>query len=143
MAAEAEAAHDGIWRVDSLAGQGDALAYQGDTAAARAAADAAVEAAARAWRGLRGRRLRGVGRRGPGRRRCCDGAGRDRGGLAAPECPAQRAAATQRVLSAEAALAGGDLVAARRWADEAVVDSDGLVPVGGADDARPRGDRAG
>ena len=42
----------------------------------------------------------------------------------------------------QAALAGGDLVAARRWADEAVVDNDRLVPVGGADDARPRGDRA-
>ena len=33
-------------RVDSLVGRGVALAYQGDTAAARAAADAAVEATA-------------------------------------------------------------------------------------------------
>ena len=46
MADEAEAAHDEIWRVDSLVGLGIALAYQGDTAAARAAADAAVEATA-------------------------------------------------------------------------------------------------
>ena len=46
VAAEAEAAHDGIWRADSLAYQGIALAWQGDTGAARAAADAAIEAAA-------------------------------------------------------------------------------------------------
>ncbi len=46
VADEAEAAHDEIWRVDSLVGLGIALAYQGDTAAARAAADAAVEATA-------------------------------------------------------------------------------------------------
>ena len=46
VAAEAEAAHDVIWRVASLACQGIVLAYQGDTGAARAAADAAVEVAA-------------------------------------------------------------------------------------------------
>ena len=46
VAVEAEAAHDEIFRADSLAYQGVALAYQGDTAAARAAVDAAVEAAA-------------------------------------------------------------------------------------------------
>ncbi len=38
--------HDGFGEAISLAYQGHALAYQGDTAAARAAADAAVEAAA-------------------------------------------------------------------------------------------------
>ena len=31
-------------------------------------------------------------------------------------------------LNAQAALAGGDLVAARRWADEAVATTTGLVP---------------
>ena len=46
VAAEAEAAHDGILEAVSLAHQGTVLAWQGDTAAARAAADAAVEAAA-------------------------------------------------------------------------------------------------
>ena len=56
-------------------------------------------------------------------------------------CPGRRR--LQRVLSAEAALAGGDLVAARRWADDAVSTTTGCVPVGRADDARPRGDRAG
>jgi len=45
VAAEAEAAHDEVWRVLSLAGQGIALAYQGEISAARAAADAAVESA--------------------------------------------------------------------------------------------------
>ena len=46
VVAEAEAAHDGLREVHSLAYQGVALAYQGDTGAARAAADAAIEAAA-------------------------------------------------------------------------------------------------
>ena len=46
VAAEAEAAHDEICRALSLAVQGIVLACQGDTAAARAAADAAIEAAA-------------------------------------------------------------------------------------------------
>ena len=46
VADEAEAAHDEIWRVDSLVGLGIALAYQGDDAPARAAADEAVEATA-------------------------------------------------------------------------------------------------
>ena len=88
--------------------------------AARAAADAAVEAAAELGGLYRGHRLRGVGYRGPGRRRCCDGAGRDRGGLAAPECPARRRRRCGAPISAQAALAGGDLIAARRWADDAV-----------------------
>ena len=80
-------------RVLSLAGQGIALAYQGEAAAARAAADAAIEAAAELGGMLRGIGLRGVGYRGPGRRRCCDGAGRERGGLAAPECRCPQTAA--------------------------------------------------
>ena len=46
-------------------------------------------------------------------------------------------------LECEAALAGGDLRAARRWADDAVVDSDWRVACLGANDARPGGDRAG
>jgi predicted ATPase/class 3 adenylate cyclase/DNA-binding CsgD family transcriptional regulator len=46
VAVEAQAAHDEILRADSLTFRGFALAYQGDTAAARAAADAAIQAAA-------------------------------------------------------------------------------------------------
>ena len=61
LVAEAQAAHDGLVEVNSLACQGVVLAYQGDTAAARAAADAAIEAAAELGGIYRGRGLRGVG----------------------------------------------------------------------------------
>ena len=73
VAAEAEAAHDDL-EVTRPRYQGFALAYQGEAAAARAAAEAALEAAAELGGLYRGRRLRRVWRRGPGRRRCCDGA---------------------------------------------------------------------
>ncbi|HVQ99266.1 MAG TPA: LuxR C-terminal-related transcriptional regulator, partial [Mycobacterium sp.] len=119
VADEAEAGHDEIWRVDSLVGLGMARAYQGDIAAARAAADAAVEATAELG-GLK--------------------AGAAYHTLALVALAAGDAATAQsateaawphwsglagakvlpRVLSAEAALAGGDLVAARRWADDIV-----------------------
>ena len=46
LVAEAQAAHDVLLEADSLAYQGVVLAWQGDTGAARAAADAAIEAAA-------------------------------------------------------------------------------------------------
>ena len=45
VAAEAAAAHDGLLQAVSLAHQGTALAWQGDTAAARAAAQASLESA--------------------------------------------------------------------------------------------------
>ena len=121
---EAEAAHDEVWRADSLVWRGIALAYQGDIAAARVAADAAVEATAEL--------------------------GETKGGgafwalatvaLAAGDVAAARdateaawphvsvlpvAAALGRVNSAAAALAGADLVAARGWADEAVATATG------------------
>ena len=43
VVAEAEAAHDGLFQAISLAHQGTALAWQGDTGAARAAAEASLE----------------------------------------------------------------------------------------------------
>src|SRR5262249_19083963 len=46
LVAEAQAAHDGLLEVNSLAGHSVVLALQGDAAAARAAADAAIQAAA-------------------------------------------------------------------------------------------------
>ena len=46
VVAEAEAAHDVLWRLNGLQSLGHVLAYQGDASAARAAADAAIEAAA-------------------------------------------------------------------------------------------------
>ena len=48
-----------------------------------------------------------------------------------------------RYWSAEAALAGGDLAAARGWADDAVVGDERAFTCVGADGARSRGDRAG
>ena len=62
--------------------------WQGETAAARAAADASLESASEFGDAHRERWLLRVGERGPGRRRCWDGAGRDRGGLGARECRA-------------------------------------------------------
>ena len=140
VADEAEAAHDEIFRADSLAYQGIALAYQGDTAAARAAVDAAVEAAAEfggvkaalAYAALAIVAL---------------AAGDAATALDATEAVGQRMSALpqtpaiQRVHSAEVALGGrgsgrGAPVGRRRR-----VDNDGRGPVGRADDARPRGDR--
>ena len=117
--AEAQAAHDGFHEAISLATQGIALAYQGDTGAARASADAAIQAAAE---------LGGLGA-GLGYRVLVFAA--LAAGDAATAQDATEAAwqyvsvlpamaAAQRPLNAEAALAGGDLAAARRWADDAV-----------------------
>jgi len=119
VADEAEAAHDEIFRADSLAYHGVALAYQGDTAAARAAADAAVEAAAELG-GLK------AGVAYSALAIAALAAGDAAMAQDATEAAWQhlsalpRAAAMQRVIAAQAALAGGDLVVARRWADDAV-----------------------
>jgi predicted ATPase/class 3 adenylate cyclase/DNA-binding CsgD family transcriptional regulator len=119
LVAEAQAAHDGLLEAQSLAYQGVALAHQGDTAASRAAADAAIEAASELGT-LRG----GVAYLTLARvalaagdvataRDASEAAGEHVGGLPA-------IAAVGRALEAQAALAGGVLVAARRWADDAV-----------------------
>jgi predicted ATPase/DNA-binding CsgD family transcriptional regulator len=119
VADEAEAAHDEIWRVDSLVGLGIALAHQGDYAAARAAADAAVEATAELG-GLKAAaayHVLAVAALAAGDATTA----RDATEAGRPFASAvPQATGLQRVLSAEAALAGGDLVAARRWADDAV-----------------------
>ena len=119
VADEAEAAHDEIWRVDSLAARGVVLAYQGDTGAARAAADAAVEATAelgglKAGLAYSALAIAAVA--------AGDAAtAQDATEAAWPRVSAVPGpAARQRVIAAQAALAGGDLVAARRWADDAV-----------------------
>jgi predicted ATPase/class 3 adenylate cyclase/DNA-binding CsgD family transcriptional regulator len=118
VADEAEAAHDEIWRVDSVVGRSFVLAHQGDIAAARATADAAVEATAELG-GLKAGaayHVMAIAALAAG-----DAATAQDATEAWPHvsAPAQMTV-LQRVLSAEAALAGGDLVAARRWADEAV-----------------------
>ncbi|MBV9321695.1 MAG: LuxR family transcriptional regulator [Mycobacterium sp.] len=119
VADEADAAHDEIFRADSLAGQGLALAYQGETGAARAAVDAAIEVAAELG----------------GPKACVAYFALATAALAAGDAAtAQDAteavwphasalpqtAAIGRLYKAQAALAAGDLVAARRWADDAV-----------------------
>jgi predicted ATPase/class 3 adenylate cyclase/DNA-binding CsgD family transcriptional regulator len=126
VAVEAEAAHDEIFRADSLAYQGIALAYQGDTAAARAAVDAAVEAAAE-FGGLKASLAYAA------LATVALAAGDAATALDATEVVGQRmsalphAPAIQRVLSAQVALAGGDLVAARGLADGVVSTTAGAL----------------
>ena len=123
LVAEARTAHDVLVEVISLACLGVVLAWQGDTAAARAAADAAIEAAAelggiaaaQGYAALAGAAL-AAGDAATLRDAC----------EAWPDLSAvPQYAAVQRTFNAGAALAGGDLVAGRRWADEAVTSTAG------------------
>jgi predicted ATPase/class 3 adenylate cyclase/DNA-binding CsgD family transcriptional regulator len=119
VADEAEAAHDEIFRLDGVAFRGVALAYQGDLAAARAAADAAVEAAAElsgpkaslAYLALAAAAL--AAGDATAAQEATEAAWRHVSVLPMP-------AAKRRVIAAQAALASGDLIGARRWADDAV-----------------------
>jgi DNA-binding CsgD family transcriptional regulator len=120
VAAEAQAAHDEISRVLSLGGQGMALAHQREVAGARAAAAASLEGGAE----LGGRFVTlghvvlGVAALAAG-----DTAAAHEMREAALQDISVHTGATeaaQRIFNAEAALADGDLAAARRWADEAV-----------------------
>jgi predicted ATPase/class 3 adenylate cyclase/DNA-binding CsgD family transcriptional regulator len=119
VADEAEAAHDEIWRADSLVGLCVARAYQGDTAAARSTADAAVEATAELGGLKAGAAYHALAL-------AALAAGDVTTAQEATEAaqPLLNAVplttAVQSVLKAEAALAGGDLVAARGWADDVV-----------------------
>jgi predicted ATPase/class 3 adenylate cyclase/DNA-binding CsgD family transcriptional regulator len=118
LVAEAKAAHDGLIEANSLAEQGVVLAWQGDTGAARAAADAAIQAAAEVggiFAVLGHGALVNAGL-------AAGDVATAQGALEAwPQLSALPVTATaQRVLGAKAALAGGDLLAARRCADEAV-----------------------
>jgi predicted ATPase/class 3 adenylate cyclase/DNA-binding CsgD family transcriptional regulator len=118
VADEAEAAHDEIWRVDSVVGRSFVLAHQGDIAAARATADAAIEATADLG-GLKAGaayHVLAIAALAAGDAATAQDATEAWPHVSAPT----QMTVLQRVLSAEATLAGGDLVAARRWADEAV-----------------------
>jgi predicted ATPase/class 3 adenylate cyclase len=124
LAAEAEAAHDVLYQVDGFAMQGCALAYQGDTGAARAAAAAAVGAASELVGPIAGTAYGAL-----------VVAALAAGDVATAQDAAEPAwqhmsvqpgtAAVQRAFNAQAALAGGDLSAARRWADDAVTTTTG------------------
>ena len=120
VAAEAEAAHDEIWRVTSLGAQGLGLAYQGEAAAARAAAEATLEGGAEL-----GGRYAVLGHLALGFAALAagDGAAAHEAREAARQhmtVVGGAVAALRRVWNAEAALADGDIAAARRLADEAV-----------------------
>ena len=130
LVAEAQAAHDGFVEVCSLAGRSIVLACQGDTAAARAAAAAAIEGAAEL-----GGIAAALGYSALAFAAQIDG---DIATLrdaveAWPDMSAVPQYATvQRNFKAMDAVARGDLVAARRWADEAVTNTSRLSPVGSA-----------
>jgi predicted ATPase/DNA-binding CsgD family transcriptional regulator len=118
LVAEAKAAHDVLLEVNSLAGQGIVLACQGDTVAARAAADAAIEAAAELG-GIYA--AMGYAALASAALAAGDVATLQDATEAWPHLSAlPHPAAVQRIFNAGAALARGDLLAARRWADEAV-----------------------
>jgi DNA-binding CsgD family transcriptional regulator len=120
VAAEGEAAHDEMLRVMSLGGQSLALAYRGEAAAARAAAEAILDGGAE----LGGRFaafapvVAGFAALAAGDRAAAHEA--REAALQYPIVVSGGAAALQRIWNAEAALAGRDLTAARRWADETV-----------------------
>ena len=126
VAAEAEAAHDGLLHAIGLAHQANALAWQGDESAARAVADASLESGSE-FGGL----AASVGYFALGNAAL---AANDVGtALDATAATWEHGrvlpgyAAHLRPLIAMAALAGGDLIAARRWADEAVATAPGWV----------------
>jgi DNA-binding CsgD family transcriptional regulator len=127
VAAEAEAARDEILRLDGLAFQSMALAFQGDTDAARAAADAAIQAAAELGGFKPGYAYVALGSAalaagdGAGARDATEAAWQHLGGLSILPANAQ----ITRIFGAQAALATGDLIAARRWADDAIATSTG------------------
>jgi predicted ATPase/class 3 adenylate cyclase/DNA-binding CsgD family transcriptional regulator len=119
LVAEAQASHDEVGGVFALAAQAFTLACQGDTAAARAAADAAIEGAAELG-GLTGGTgywalaVAALAAGDAGTAQDASEAAWQRWGVL------PQTAAKALAHKAPAALAGGDLVAARRLADEAV-----------------------
>jgi DNA-binding CsgD family transcriptional regulator len=124
VVAEADAAHDMIWRFLGLFMQAVPLAYHGDLSAARAAATAAIEGAADFggfYPGLAYGALAVVALA------AGDVAAADDALAAAWHhiSVQPKMAANWSAYVAQAALASGDLVAARRWADEAVATTTG------------------
>ena len=136
VVAEAKAAHDVLVEANSLGFQGSVLALQGDTGAARAVADAAIEAASEvgelhasvAYAALAAAAL---------------AAGDVATALDAIEAWPHLSALPQmagvhRRFGAEAALAGRDLLAARHRADEAVTMATGGIYLSAALTTRAR-----
>ena len=124
VAAESKAAHDELLEALSLGHLGTVLAWQGDTAAARAAADASLQSGPEF-----GGMTASVGYFALGN--AAMAAGDVETALDATAAAWEHGsfapgfAAHLRPYSALATLASGDLVAARRWADEAVATAPG------------------
>jgi predicted ATPase/class 3 adenylate cyclase/DNA-binding CsgD family transcriptional regulator len=122
--AEADAAHDWFWRFNGLFAQAHALAWHGDVSAARAAANEAIERAAElsAWHEGLSHVALGAAALAAGDAAAADDA------IAAgwQHISVQPAVAAMfSPYAAQAALARGDLTAARRWADDAVAATSG------------------
>jgi predicted ATPase/class 3 adenylate cyclase/DNA-binding CsgD family transcriptional regulator len=118
LIAEAEATHDAVNKTRSLFGLAWALAHQGDTGAARAAADASIEAAAEL-----GEFYVGVGSVALASAALAAGdvgAAHDASQAVWHKMSGHLEAAVHVHWIAEVALALGDLINARRWADDAV-----------------------
>jgi predicted ATPase len=128
VAAEAQAAHDSVRRAFSLVALCRALAHQGDTSGARAAAEAVIELTAGSTNFQHAFSFGALAT-------ACLAAGDGAGAAAASEA-GREVMRGRPLLSiiltrnsypvAEAALAGGDLSDARRWADETVSATTGV-----------------
>ena len=118
VAAESAAAHDEIWRVASLGTLGTVLAYQGEADGARAAAEATLKAGAElgGFFGM-GYQVLALAALAAGDRASADEA---REAASKHISVAGEMGAMWRYWGADVALAGGDLAAARRLADDAV-----------------------
>ena len=142
LVAEAEAAHEVIRRVASLAYQGIALAWQGETGAARAAADAAVEAASDVGEihaGLAYSALASAALAAGDVATAQEASEADR--LRLSFVPADGGVVARLLCAGRNGRRGSDRGPAQRRRGRH--DHDRLVLDRGADDALPRGDRAG
>ncbi|KZS60226.1 LuxR family transcriptional regulator [Mycobacterium ostraviense] len=116
---EAEAAQEVLHKGNGLQGLAFALAFRGEVGAARAAADAALEAAEQ------GEYFAGMGYSALATAALAAGdieTAKDAGDAAWQNLSSAlpQSAVPQRVFNAQAALSSGDLIAARDWCDDAV-----------------------
>jgi len=125
LVVESEAAHDELWRMTSLLNLGHMLAYAGDTSEARAAANAALDAAADLGEFNQGFAYAAlaVATLAAGDVEASASAGETAWRLmnVQPEL-----AVVNVIPLAQVALAHGDLTVARRWADDGVSVAPGM-----------------
>jgi len=120
LVAEAESAHDLILRSTAHQGLSYALACQGEVSAARRAAEVTLESAAELGEMFigTGYMALGIAALAAGDAQAAHDAGEAAVGHFSVAQP--QLATVMRSVMAQAAVAGGDLIGARRWADEAV-----------------------